>query len=464
MESIRRFGMAMVVLYFIPRAFSFHDSHSAISLDRLSLIPKRTLLQSSWSWLIALLETALSGLYENCITRLGFQKATMPCSVSRRRSSTLCRLCSTFTILLLFPYNCYYLICPRRTPLTQAQGLSSMVHFWDLFSVRPSISSLTSQLTRNPARLEYLSFWGVFCLPGKPGSALSECYWDTKFDRNRIGIQMHLSAILPAALLAVIQFIPIVRYKALLYHRMAGYVAILLVLVSHAGALMIAQYTFGGDYATQCLIGVLAIISIGSLAFAVYNIKMLQIEQHRAWMLRAWAYMASIITLRIIQAIAFSIEAAWPDSQRYGATSCDELLFYYQGNSTKLSSQFPACDPSNARFATDGWVAVKGDFNGNVANIMQALSQNFGMAGWLALAIHAALVEVYLKMTPRETERLRRVSYEKQLERGMKMPGSAGLVVERFGDSEPWAVPEERNGAKKGSSTAGLRMGGDESD
>jgi hypothetical protein len=49
-----------------------------------------------------------------------------------------------------------------------------------------------------------------------------------------------------------------------------------------------------------------------------------------------------------------------------------------------------------------------------------------------------------LKFTPRETQRLRQVSYEKQLEAGMKNPGSAGLTVERFGDADPWISNETR--------------------
>ena len=60
------------------------------------------------------------------------------------------------------------------------------------------------------------------------------------------------------------------------------------------------------------------------------------------------------------------------------------------------------------------------------------------MAGFLALILHAVGVELYLRLTPRESERLRMVSYERQLERGMKNPGSAGLVVERFGDADVW--------------------------
>ena len=47
-----------------------------------------------------------------------------------------------------------------------------------------------------------------------------------------------------------------------------------------------------------------------------------------------------------------------------------------------------------------------------------------------------------LKLTPRETERLRQVSYERQLEAGMKNPGSAGFTAERFGDANPWISRE----------------------
>lgn len=47
-------------------------------------------------------------------------------------------------------------------------------------------------------------------------------------------------------------------------------------------------------------------------------------------------------------------------------------------------------------------------------------------------------VELYLRMTPRETERLRQISYEKQVEAGYRNPGSAGLVLDRWIDGEKW--------------------------
>ena len=62
---------------------------------------------------------------------------------------------------------------------------------------------------------------------------------------------------------------------------------------------------------------------------------------------------------------------------------------------------------------------------------------------WLALFLHAVGVEIYLSLTPREANRLRQVSYERQMERGFKHPGSAGLTVDRWGDAEPWKPIKE---------------------
>ena len=41
-------------------------------------------------------------------------------------------------------------------------------------------------------------------------------------------------------------------------------------------------------------------------------------------------------------------------------------------------------------------------------------------------------------LTPAEHERLRNISYRRQLEAGFKRPGYAGLTADRLGDSERW--------------------------
>jgi uncharacterized membrane protein len=298
------------------------------------------------------------------------------------------------------------------------------------------------------AKFQYVNFWGIFCNPDRQGlfaAAPGECYWYINSMRDRIGIILHLATCLPAGLLVVFQFIPIVRYKGITYHRIAGYVIILLVLVTYAGALMIARHSFGGDYTTQAFVGILVILTSVSLALAIINIKRLQIDQHRAWMLRAWAYFGTVLTIRLIQFAAAAIASNTGDGPSHQAVYCPQIQFTNKLNDTQLYEQYPGCDPANSRFAPDGYVVIDASLT-NAHSAIEAgalLQLTFGMAGVVALLIHIVLIELYLNLTPRETERLRQVSYERQIERGFKNPGSAGLTADRFGDADPW-VPQSQ--------------------
>lgn len=89
------------------------------------------------------------------------------------------------------------------------------------------------------ARLQYLDFDGVYCNPnnnGMNGAAPGECYYYTK-GHYEIGIRLHLYTILPAAFLAVFQFVPAIRHKIILFHRINGYVIIILSLFGIVGRL-----------------------------------------------------------------------------------------------------------------------------------------------------------------------------------------------------------------------------------
>jgi uncharacterized membrane protein len=307
------------------------------------------------------------------------------------------------------------------------------------------------------ARLQYLSFNGIFCNPASTtgNAAPGECFWYS-IPRYHIGIIIHLAAILPAAFLAVFQFVPAIRHKALIYHRIAGYIIILLVLVSTAAALMIADRAFGGSITTQTGFGLLAIAATFGICNAYYNIKRLQIDQHRAWMLRVWSWMASIISLRLIQKAAATIISMYP-TRFYSVLPCAEILFIYESytHSTKAAmgatyGLYPACAPSHANYTINGQVVVHANQNSGPEQVGVALDLTFPLSFWLALVIHAVGVELYLQLTPKETQRLRTVSYQKQLEAGMKNPGSAGLVPEKFGDMDSWQptkVPEEEDNA-----------------
>jgi hypothetical protein len=135
-----------------------------------------------------------------------------------------------------------------------------------------------------------------------------------------------------------------------------------------------------------------------------------------------------------------------PCAQIHYVLSIPQLLRYY-----------PECqayvDGDNKALAI-----ITPNFNSedNPMEITASLAVGFGAAGWVALWLHAVAMEIYvsrwvtsqsitfadshvkIRLTPAESERLRQISYERQLERGFKHPGSAGLVTQRLGDANPW--------------------------
>jgi uncharacterized membrane protein len=111
----------------------------------------------------------------------------------------------------------------------------------------------------------------------------------------RAGITLHLAVVIPAGMLAAVQFTPVLRHKALILHRVNGYVIILLVTLANVSGLMVARRAFGGTVEIQMSVGLLALATTVSMVMAWVNIKRLQIAQHRAWMLRCVSLLLHII-------------------------------------------------------------------------------------------------------------------------------------------------------------------------
>ncbi|THV89994.1 hypothetical protein D6D26_09574 [Aureobasidium pullulans] len=276
------------------------------------------------------------------------------------------------------------------------------------------------------ARLQYLSYNGVFCNPnaaGGIGAAPGECYY---------WLQVPFKI---AALLVCFQFVPVIRHKIILFHRMNGYAVVVLSLISNAGTIIITRHAFGGDFSTQTWTGAMVILTTIGYIMAWVNIKLLQIDQHRAWMMRTWAWFATIVTIRIIMIISaqiISMNRNW-----YTTRPCAQIEFALGRNDTLAA--YPGCANYFNGKSPDLPVVVTVDFSSdNAMELSAALAVPFGTAGWLALLLHTIAIEVYLRLTPKESNRLRQVSYERQLERGFSRPGYAGLVPERFGDAAPF--------------------------
>jgi len=110
---------------------------------------------------------------------------------------------------------------------------------------------------------------------------------------------------------------------------------------------------------------------------------------------------------------------------------------YTLGDSEAFLVEFPECKSSGP----DTLIIVSSDYT-NPLHYASALRNTFGMSLWLALVLHVFGTEIYISLTQDESERLRRVSYKRQLNAGYANPGSAGITADRFGNST-WIPPKD---------------------
>jgi len=278
------------------------------------------------------------------------------------------------------------------------------------------------------ARLEFFSP-ALFSRDAMPG----DWYW-FRGGHYRVGIYLHIATILPAGILAPFQFIPKIRYKAILLHRVIGYTVLSLVIISIPGALMIMRHSMGGGLDLQAAVVGLSTATLFAIVMAYINIKRLQIDQHRKWVLRAMIWMSLIITARVLMFIFARIISSIGGYNT--VWYCSEAE-YTLGDSQQFFAEFPQC----LILGDGGLIIVSADYS-NRLHYASALRATFGVCLWLALVLHVFGAEVYISLTQDESERLRVVSYERQRKEGYANPGSAGLTADRFGNST-WTPPKE---------------------
>jgi len=257
----------------------------------------------------------------------------------------------------------------------------------------------------------------------REGVSPGEWYWYRQ-PLYKIGILLHLACILPAGFLVVFQFVPQIRYKAIWFHRINGRVILVLLVISTAGVLIIIRRTEGGEVVLQAGLYLLAIVTMVSAGMAFWNIKRLRIDQHRNWMLRTWFYAASIITLRIVMIISALIIAGI--ASYHSIWTCDEIAFLSGNATSTFKQEFPQC--LSATSLKETYVSVQAKWTDRL-HIGSAFRVTFGMATWVAFAIHAIGVEIYIHLTGAESLRLKKVSYQKQIERGLRDPGLSDVIA-----------------------------------
>ena len=138
--------------------------------------------------------------------------------------------------------------------------------------------------------LPKLAFHTTFCGSGPGGTLPGECYWYLHHRLSELGIRIHLACILPAGILACMQFLPVVRRRYPRLHRANGYLVTGLAVLGNLSAMVVARHAAGGTLETQAACGVLFVMTSGSLGWGVWCARKGWDRMHREWMLRCWFY------------------------------------------------------------------------------------------------------------------------------------------------------------------------------
>lgn len=158
-----------------------------------------------------------------------------------------------------------------------------------LFCIFAGILFLFSTL-----QLPYINIDGVFCAKGDPWSVPGECYVFQKPGLMRSGMLLHLATFLPAGALVCFQFIPALRRpKYIKFHRVNGYVVLVLSALGTVAALIIESEAMGGILSNRIGTWTLATLVTTAAVKGYVSIKNREIEKHRAWMLRAWFWVST---------------------------------------------------------------------------------------------------------------------------------------------------------------------------
>ncbi|KAF8592833.1 hypothetical protein BDV93DRAFT_462291, partial [Ceratobasidium sp. AG-I] len=180
-----------------------------------------------------------------------------------------------------------------------------------------------------------------FLFPGGISKNLDRSeYYQFRIPLNKFLLWLHLASILPAALLAVIQFIPRVRARAMSFHRTSGKVVNILTFVSTLSAWAIERVSFGGDLGTQSAGYVIGVMVLWSTVISWKAIRRLQIDEHRIWIIRAWGYQMSIASARaVILVVSIFIILV---GGFYQPMSCREIE-YILNSTESYELEYPQC-------------------------------------------------------------------------------------------------------------------------
>ncbi|KAJ7364730.1 hypothetical protein DFH08DRAFT_799044 [Mycena albidolilacea] len=191
---------------------------------------------------------------------------------------------------------------------------------------------------------------------------------------------------------AVFQFIPAIRRRKVIVHRLNGYSVLTCLIVGNICGGIVGRRSFGGELNVQSGYYVMGLLVVVAALLGIYYVKK-DTRRHRRWMLRMVVYFAATISARLIMLAAARIITIV--DTYYSVWRCDEVLNLLTDMET-VGDLYPQCAAAGTN-AAHIWVAVHSSTHGGPLNYASALRAVHGMALWISTIIHAVAVEFYVR-------------------------------------------------------------------
>ncbi|CUA74766.1 hypothetical protein RSOLAG22IIIB_05706 [Rhizoctonia solani] len=238
-----------------------------------------------------------------------------------------------------------------------------------------------------------------------------EGYWYQK-SSWKIFVILHIVTTIPASFFSVFCFLPITFKMWPRLHGAAGYLVSLLLIVSCVAGGIVARRAQGGELAVQLGYYILSSGAIASVVMGCIEGWRTAFDAHREWMLRAWVYNGALVTTHVTVAVSARIIARI--ASYYTTMRCSEIRYVI--NSDRIPTDFPECSTPEAIANPDGYyVAVKAVWEQERLGQSSAIRVTFGMSMLLAIVLHCVGVEIYIRATRDESDKLREWSRKRRL-------------------------------------------------
>jgi len=204
-------------------------------------------------------------------------------------------------------------------------------------------------------------------------------------------IHIYLSTI--SGIFSVLQFIPGIRRRAVIWHRINGYLTLALLIPSTICGAIMARRAYGGELNVQTAWYFLTLMIIFSALFGFMNVKK-HTRKHRKWMLRTVTYTAVPLTARL--AVMSANRIINDIGTYYAIWRCDQMLFVLKSMDT-LTQKFPPC--AEAGNLSNLYAAVRAGSHDSPLGPASSFRVTRGMVLWVSILIHMIGVEFYIRKT-----------------------------------------------------------------